>query len=1353
MNLRNLILSSIVSLTALFSTTGAAKPLGVSMIDTWSGLTSSTVKAIVQDDMGLMWIGTKNGLNRYDGVSVKTYNVFDHKANRGNNNVSALYQDKQGKLWVGTDRGIYLFNPVAETFTIIDYKSADGVSPDDWIYNITADHDGNIWTLVPNQGAFRIYDGDKIDYYPITQHKGNKELIPLSLQSTPDGKIYVGTARDGLFVYEKSANNFRKVGAGHPEFEPLDGAPISVMVNSGGNNLIVLQQAGNVFLVSTADESIQRLHIPFEHAIFVREAEVVDNELWIGTNEGLYLYDLTTNTLSLIDDSERYSNRISDNVITAIVADSDKNMWVGTMYGGLNHLRRQGLVFETFSRNERKSGLSSDRIRGMCTDNNGKIWIGTEENGLNLLDPATNLITHPVPFDQTHRVCLSLRNVDGKIHAGFHQGGLNVIDNDRVTVNLGNDLISKGTTSVYSMERDSKGNVWVAADWGVFLKRTGSDNFVPVKEMEMDWVNKIMEDSKGVIWFASMGNGVWTYNTNTNRFTHYPYDENHSNGLRSNTVNSVMEDSNGHIWLSTERGGLARYNPASDNFTSFGIAEGLPDEMVYDILEDQRGFLWFGTGRGLVKFNPVTGGVKVFNERNGLGVTQFNYAGATKGKDGKFYMGGINGLVAFNPMLDSNRDSLPAIYLTRFRVGNDETMVRTSDNDNPINVLYAEDIIIPNGVTNFSLGIATPTYDTPNTMIYSYRLLPKDKEWTTVADPANLTFIGVAPGSYTLEIRAQSDNAETVKQIPLRILPPWYLTTWAMVLFILIVLGVLACVLYLYRRRQQEKMAEKEKIFTMTKERELYKSKMNFFTEIAHEIRTPLTLIGTPLEAIEEIGIDDKRVKRYMEVIRQNTNRLMDLSTQLLDFQKLESERPELKFETVNITELVKGVAERFELTMTLKNKSLSIDIPSQPIYAHIDREAITKIISNLFNNALKYSLSKIAISLSADDKNFRLQVVSDGNKIKGEDVFKIFMPFYQVDKNNDNKGVGIGLPLTRTLASMHGGSIELENIEGPDNTFVLTIPLVREGLEVSETDLNPTMAEYVMEDETALTANPEGYSLLFVDDNEEMRNFLSEQLSKSFVVETAADGKEALEKLDGGKFDIIVTDIMMPEMDGYELCRTIKENPDLSHIPVVFLTAKNDLESKVKALKIGGESYIEKPFSIKYFRQQVMALLDNRRHERKAFLNKPFFTVDNMKLNPGDEEFMNQVVDLIKKNISDENFSVEAMADTLCMSRSSLLRKIKTIYNLSPVELIRLVRLKKAAELIQEGKYRISDVCYMVGINSSSYFSKLFYKQFGLTPKAFEKQCQKNTHIILTTSSNPTSSRKDDAEENSDEE
>ena len=1332
-----ILLSTILMILSGLNFTILGKPYGVSHLDNTTGLSSNNVKSICQDHMGLIWIGTKNGLNRFDGVSIHPYIVYDNEAHRGNNNISSLYTAPDNSIWVGTDRGIYIFNPKNETFTLLTGESKEGVSPHDWVQSIGEDRDGNVWTLIPNQGVFRITPDHKVDFYSVIDHGGDHSRLPNLLLITEKGKVLAGTNADGIFIYDKESNRFHAVGGTRKEFEILKQNAIASLIDDKRGTIYVIQQNGDAYSLSLADEILAPFPLPLGRDVFVRAATMVDNELWIGTAHGLYVYDLPSKSIEFLDDNQPGAKRLPDNIIMALLPDADNNVWVGTMYGGVVHLRRHGLVFENFTR-DNTHDLSSFRVRGMATDKDGRIWIGSTEKGINVLDPVNNTVIHPSGVNANSKECLVIRRSGDKMVAGYNRAGMDLFNGYNNTANFASNLL-KNPTSVYSVLEDSKGNIWVAVDYGAFIKKADGADFVPVEGMESAWINKIFEDSKGMIWFASIGTGIWRYNPTDGKMRHYEFYEDHRNGLRTNSINSVMEDSSGQLWFSTERGGLAKYNVATDDFTSYGIEEGLPDDMVYEVLEDNRGFLWFGTARGLVKFNPTTGGVKVFDESNGLDVTQFNYASATKGLDGKFYMGGFNGIVAFNPMLDTSCDSLPPIYITSFRSGNEEMMVNTSSSPEPVNVLFADDIELQSNISNFSLSIATPTYNNNNTMVYSYRLLPKDKEWTVITDPSNLTFVGLAPGKYTLELRAQSDDAESIRRMGLKILPPWYQTIWAYLGIFLLLIGILVMAFIIYRKNQQKKIKEQEKLFSINKEKELYKSKMMFFTEIAHEIRTPLTLIGTPLEAIEEMDVDNPKVQKYIGVIRQNTNRLLDLTTQLLDFQKLGNERPELRYETVDITDLIKKIVERFEMTIASKNKQLIVDLPQKSITAHIDKEAITKIISNLLNNALKYSSSRIEVRLSEDNEMFRLEVVSDGNKISGDDVYHIFEPFYQIDKNGYNQGVGIGLPLTRTLASMHGGSIELENLEGPDNTFLLRIPLKQESVVTEKVETNPTMTEYVMDDQSLLTTPEAGYSLLFVDDNDEMREFLYDQLSKSFVVETAASGVEALEKLKDHKFDIIVTDIMMPEMDGYEFCRRVKEDSDLSHIPVVFLTAKNDLESKVKALKTGGEAYIEKPFSIKYFRQQVMSLLDNRRHERKAFLNKPFFSVDNMKLNKAEEEFMGKVIDIINRNIDDENFSVESMADALCMSRSSLLRKIKTLYNLSPVELIRLVRLKKAAELIQEGKYRISDVCFMVGINSSSYFSKLFYKQFGVTPKAFEKQCQNNTQIILTTS-NPTS-------------
>ena len=527
-------------------------------------------------------------------------------------------------------------------------------------------------------------------------------------------------------------------------------------------------------------------------------------------------------------------------------------------------------------------------------------------------------------------------------------------------------------------------------------------------------------------------------------------------------------------------------------------------------------------------------------------------------------------------------------------------------------------------------------------------------------------------------------------------------------------------------------MEERQKLFEIEKEKELYESKVDFFTEIAHEVRTPLTLINGPLEAIQEENLPESKKKKYINVIVQNTKRLLELTGQLLDFQKIGANKLSMKFESVDITALLKGIVARFEVTFNLNNKELVLKLTEEEIWAAVDKEAITKIVSNLLNNALKYAWQHIQVELEKDDLYFTIRVISDGNKIPEEASQYIFEPFYQMEKKEAPKnGVGIGLSLARSLASLHKGTLTLDTTREKDNVFILTIPLNKEGISLENSKaVQKDIVE--LDEETSVETDMHGYTLLLVEDNESMLAFISERLCECFTVETAKNGAEAIEILRSSHVDLIISDIMMPVMNGYQLCKEIKSDIELSHIPVIFLTAKNDIDSKINGLKYGAEAYVEKPFSFGYLTEQILSLLNNRRRERAASSKRPFFSVDNMQMNKADEEFMNKVIRIIEDNITDDNFGVEKMADILCMSRSSLLRKIKTIFNLSPLDFIRLIRLKKAAEYIQEGKYRIGDICYMVGINSPSYFSKLFLKQFGMTPKDFEKQYQSGKQTII---------------------
>lgn len=1297
-----------------------------------NGLSESNVKSILQDSYGFMWFGTKNGLNRYDGTSILQFNCDDLEAGTGNHNISALYEDKERNLWVGTDRGVYLYNPTIDVFTHFKLSSPEGVTLDNWVAEILSDSLGNVWILIPDQGIFR-YKDKKVSYYPLTDKNNIKNNNPECVCTNEKGEVWVGTSGVGLFKYNPQKDQFDQYLTDRTGRSLTDKTIISICFQ--GENAILAIHEGDLLKYNTQANELSDISFLGEKKTFLREVKCFGDEIWVGSLHGIFIINERMNSVTHLKEDLMRSFSLSDNSIYTIYRDHEGGIWVGTMFGGVNYLPNRRLTFDKYVPGSDVHSLNTKRIRGLAEDNTGRIWIGTEDNGVNVLDPQTGKV-HQIHDNVPGRlITLSVKHYNDHIYVGLFKQGMNDISLPGEHLRYISDKelgIEEG--SVYGFLIDSKRRTWIGPGWGLYVSQPDERKYHRIDEIGYDWVFDIMEAKDGTIWVATMGNGVWKCNPETGSYRNYTYNEGQANTLSSNSVSSIMQDSKGNIWFSTDRGGICRYNEAQDNFTTFSIKEGLPDDVAYNILEDENGNLWFGTNKGLVKFNPENGDIRVFTNKDGLLGNQFNYQSALKARDGRFYFGGVDGLIAFDPTIQEEEKELPPVYISKFSIYNKEITVHSPDSPLRQCIVHTNEIVLPYNQSNISFDIALLSYSTAESNQYYYRMEPLDRDWIRAASNQNISYAKLPPGKYTFRVQAtHGDKSEpSTRSLSIVILPPWWQSVTAYILYTICIILVVVGIVLWYKRRKERQLEERQKLFEIEKEKELYESKVDFFTEIAHEVRTPLTLINGPLEAIEEMGIQEPKMKKYISVMVQNTKRLLELTGQLLDFQKIGANKLTMKFESVDITELLKGIVERFEVTFNLNRKELQLKSTEEQIWAAVDKEAITKIVSNLLNNALKYANQNILVELEKDEDTFTIRVTSDGNKIPAEASQYIFEPFYQMDKTEKRRnGVGIGLSLARSLASLHKGTIYLDTGK-ENNVFVLTIPLNKDAIQ-SENDKTIQKEIVALDEHTPIASDMYGYTLLLVEDNESMLTFILERLQENFTVETAKNGVEALEVLRSIHIDLIISDIMMPVMDGYELCKEVKSDIELSHIPIIFLTAKNDIDSKINGLKYGAEAYVEKPFSFNYLKEQVLSLLDNRRREREAFAKRPFFSVNNMQMNKADEEFMSKVIKIIEENITDDNFGVERMADILCMSRSSLLRKIKTLFNLSPLDFIRLIKLKKAAEFIQEGKYRIGDICYMVGINSPSYFSKLFMKQFGMTPKDFEKQSQSGKQIIIT--------------------
>ncbi len=1298
-------------------------------VDSEAGLSQINVKAILQDSYGFMWFGTRNRLNRFDGISNKVYDCYDPVSGKRDNNISALYEDPQKRIWVGTDKGIYIFDPVLETFRYFSVTTRNKTGITDWVSDIQSDTDNNTWIVIPNEGLFRYHmPTNELFHYPIgnlaTPNQGGN---PQSMLIEKSGMVWVGTNGNGVYLYNKSTDSFTQY-LGNHNGSSLKGENIYTMCDYG-DEIVVGIHEGRLRKFNKRKNTLTDVRAPGVHYKIIRQVVRKDDELWVGTDAGLYIVNELSDQVIHLREDPMYSHSLSDNIIDKIYLDKENGVWIGTRFGGANHLAKKGVEFECYVPLSTGNSITNRRLRGMKEDRQGNIWIASEEIGLSIFNPKTKTFRQigkndPNSGFSTSKI-MSIHMDENQVWVGFFKNGLDIVDLSTLhSRHFTAGSLNLDEASVYAICEDRNGTMWLGNGWGVFTGDKHTKKFKRLNQFGLSYIYDIMEDSKGNIWVATLGNGVFRYHPPTRKLFHYRHSIQNVHSLSSNSVSDITETSLGEIWFSTDRGGICRYNEATENFTAFSLKEGLPDDIAYKIVEDKEHNLWFGTNNGLVKFNPVSYEVKVFSKKDGLPVNQFNYKSALASSSGQLFFGGLNGLIAFDPYNYVKNSFIPPVYITGIRLFNKE--ITLSDENSPLKkaIHHTQKIVLHHHQSTIAFDFVALSYNAPKANQYAYIMEGIDKDWTYISSNQSASYAKLSPGSYTFKVKGSNNDGvwnEEGTQLEIVILPPWWQSGVAQLFYFTLLIASVYYLLNRYKKRTEKRHAEKQKLFETEKEKELYSAKVEFFTNIAHEIRTPVTLINGPLESLCEMEINDPEIKKSLKVMKKSTSELVGLVNQLLDFRKIDSNKFLLNITFQNLTTLLKDLWIGFETAAKHQHKSIELVLPAEDIILPFDAGALNKVFNNLLTNALRYSDQQIRIELRSENQSVKVLFSNDGDLIPTELHEKIFDPFFQVNKHrNTTSSSGIGLSLARSLTELHDGTLECETRDGL-NIFTVCLPVhSQEVIAEPEPDDN-----YIVKEEEYTHEKSYSESILIVEDNPEMLDYIAGKIQKTmqFAVETAHNGKEALQVLTEKNIDIVLSDVMMPEMDGFELCRCIKDNVEFSHIPVVLLTARNDLDSKIKGLEAGADAYVEKPFSMTHLNTQLSTLLSNRQREKEAFIRKPFLPLQNIGMNKADEQFIQKIVDIIHENITDPEFNVERLSEMSFMSRSSLHRKIKALTELTPIDFIRLIRLRKSAELIRSGSYRASEVCYLVGINSPSYFIKLFQKQFGMSPKEFLKQ------------------------------
>lgn len=1297
------------------------------------GLSHNTVLCSMQDRRGFMWFGTKDGISRFDGHTFKIFQYEpDDTLGLCSNYINCFHEDKEGLIWIGTNNGVCYYNPKYDRFVRLNeilHYSRD-------IIDVRSDDQDNIWIQTFN-GFFKyIKKEKKLKHYPPHVYFSSKKFC-----TDASGTLWLASA-DSLYKYNPLSDNF----TGYPimtQQEKNNFSSITDIADTGGYGILLSTERSGLKLFNPDTGRLETFLTSDQYGktIYMRTILCYSpEEYWIGSESGIYIFNIRTGEARNIRRNPANPYSLGDNAIYTLTRDTEGGVWAGTYFRGVSYLPKEYTPFQKILNLKQPGNIRGEVIREIKQDHFGNLWIGTEDAGLNKYDARTGTFTHFFPDGQTGSISGS--NIHGlmadgnRLWIGYYEEGVDILDIPSQKVikhySAGNKANDLKTNFVVTITQTSDRKILLGTLVGVYEYDPETDGFIYRYDLAPhSFIYCILEDKHQNIWVGTLGRGMFL-RTKEGKVINYQEIEGDTNSISSNAITDIFEDSKNRIWVSTRGNGFCEFHKETGKFTRYTKKESIPSNIIYKILEDNQKMLWFSSPKGLSHFNPVTRQMKNYSRLHGLTDDQFNYNSGYKDPSGKLYFGTINGMVTFTPENFEENIFEPPVYITGFQVSNTEATGYRRNSSEQKSIIYMDEIILPYDQSTFSIDFAALSYTAPEMNEYQYLLEGVDKDWTHLKTYRKVYYTNIPPGTYVFRLKASNSNGIwTFKEKTLRITitPPLWKTPWAYALYIFICLCFIFLALRAYTRRLKIQGHIKLDKLEDLKQKEILSAKIEFFTNIAHEIRTPLTLIKAPIDKIIKSGEASSSILKDLIITQTNTNRLLELSNQLLDFRKTEKESMRLNFVRINIRDILNETFVRFTPIANERNLEFTLHAPDNICEADVDREALTKILSNLFTNALKFadSIVEIVLITSSVESIFYIRIDNDGNRIPSEMKEKIFEPFFQYEGSHTKvtrQGTGIGLYLARSLAEMHKGKLYLDTSIAGLNSFVLELPryhettihLNREKVIRSEQESKPALSGSVEKTDSRPI-------ILIVEDIKEMLDFIAEELSSLYRVIKASNGEEALSILDKYNINLIISDIVMPTMNGFELCKRLKSDIIYSHIPFILLTAKYNIQTQIESLELGADAYIGKPFNTDHLLAQISNLLKKRNVLMETFAKSPFSFSSTIASTKTDETFLKTLNEIIFEKIADPDLNVDHLSELLGMSPSSLYRKMKGVCDMNPNEFIRITRLKRAATLLIESDLSMKEIAYLTGFSSPSYFSASFMKQFGIKPSDFVKK------------------------------
>lgn len=1342
-----------LSISFCYAATGNSERIHFRRLSVNDGMSQNTALALTQDHNGKVWVGTIDGLNWYDGYRFATlYKDLNDSTSLSNNHVYSLCTDAEGTVWVGTLTGLSRYNIIGNNFT--NYYLPGGLPVQ--IFSIEDLNDKNQLLLGTNNGlvTFDKKTGSMV------QHPHLQGASVYSICKINDGAL-LGTS-SGISFYQVHDNSIVQV---LPEIRK--DVISSVIYDPRKRTYWLGSFINGVYCVD--DKFKIKKHYRYggnqeQSSLDAVRTLAQDNKgkIWIGTINALFVLEPETETIDKYTFSHEDENSLGHNSVRSILKDHQGGMWVGTYYGGLNYYHSMAPAFETITYSAYKNSISDNTVSCIVEDPyTGNLWIGTNDGGLNEYDRKNNHFTaykanrHNTHALQSNNIKCALPDADG-VYIGSHGGGLSYLS--KRTKQIENFTLPQAVSfnnSCYSLLDGEDGTLWVGSIIGLHLfdKKTKQLSLHPLVQ-KYPRLNSILipvlyRDSKDRVWIGTE-ESLFVYANG--KLTEWK--DHTSNSPALIQAFSIQEDSNHHIWIGSSAGLYKSPDGSTDHQTRYSTNDGLPNNFIYGTLEDGRGRLWITTNRGLSCFDPIEQTFLNYTVQDGLSHGQFNTYGACKTQDGIFFLGSLKGITYFNPYGFVDNPFSPNAVITGATIQNQPI---TSIKDGASKYFQENDgkllgMSFPSSRKLFSIHFSVINYLSGRRNIFAYKLEGFDEEWVysgQTASPRSVTYSNLPPGKYIFKVKSCNNNGRwsiAPTEFFVDITPMWYQTWWAKTLYVLLVLGGLTFIFYVFIARAKMKMRMQIDHLERNKIEEISQEKVRFYINMSHELRTPLSLILAPLEElVEEKNRFDVQVQQKLSYVYRNGRKLLHLVNQLLDFRKAESGALPIHVAMNDVDELAQNVFTMFKENAQKRDITYQYQSDLHANMFPIDKTYVEMILTNLLSNAFKFTPNggEITLSVWSTENDFGFTIKDSGIGIQPEKLTRIFERFYQA--NEAWQGSGIGLSLVKCLVEKHHGSISVNSKPDEGTEFCVKLPsnlqvfsptdlLAQEEKENTEWQTSSLATETMLEDgdftdtppsvSTKEKEKPEEITdtILLVDDNKEMVDYLKNNFKSKYITLTAGNGEEALAILKEQKVDIVLSDVMMPGIDGIKLCELIKKNMQTCHIPVILLSAKGSIEAQNVGIQIGADDYIAKPFSMSLLRGKIKNILKAKQRLRYYYSNTIDIDTAKITSNALDEEFMSKAIRIVEDNIDDESFTADDLAEKLYMSRSSLYLKMNSVSGEPPANFIRRIRFNKACKFLLEGRYSISEISNKVGFSSPSYFSTSFKKYVGCLPSDYVK-------------------------------